>query len=324
MGNYESLASRIADREVILLDGAIGTQLQSMGVPMNPHAWAGTALERHPFTVRRMHEDYIRAGVDVITTNTYPTARHNLELLGLGDLTRELNLRAVMLAQDARDKVAGDRPVVIAGAVSNYGLMTGAEPGWRDFPYFAHRPVHSESQAMDYLREQAHILADAGVDLLIAEPTGSSVQRRWVIEACVSTGLPVWMGFKCRVDGEDAGVKVGYRSEEPLVEEFDRLCALGGSVVSIFHSSVVATDAALPLVRERWSGPVAVYPEADRDDYVQTVRDGTKPTPITVEEFVDKTLSWVNDGVQIVGGCCGIELEYIRALREALPRRLPE
>lgn len=324
MSNYETLAKRIEDREIILLDGAIGTQLQSMGVPMNPRAWAGTALEHHPFTVRRMHENYINAGVDVITTNTYPTARHNLEPLGLGDLTMELNLRAVMLAQDARDKAAGDRPVAIAGAVSNYGLMTGAEPGWKDYPYFAHRAEHSEHQAIENLREQAHILAEAGVDLLIAEPTGSSLQRRWVIEACVSTGLPVWMGFKCRVDDEDGQVKVGYRSEEPFTQEFERLSALGGSVVSIFHSSVAATDAALPLARERWSGPIAVYPEADRTDYVAAVRDQTQPTPITIEEFVERTLSWIDEGAQIVGGCCGIEIEYIRALREALPKRLPE
>ena len=324
MSNYDTLVKRIEDREVILLDGAIGTQLQSMGVPMNPRAWAGTALERHPYTVRRMHENYIRAGVDVITTNTYPTARHNLEPLGLGDLTMELNLRAVMLAQDARDKVAGDRPVVIAGAVSNYGLMTGAEPGWRDYPYFAHRPEHSESQARENLREQAQILADAGVDLLIAEPTGSSLQRQWVIEACVSTGLPVWMGFKCRVDGELGEVKVGYRSEEPFLQEFERLCALGGSAVSIFHSSVAATDAALSLVREHWAGPIAVYPEAERRDYVEAFRDETQPTPITPEEFVDKTLAWIDRGAQIVGGCCGIEIEYIRALRKALPARLPD
>ncbi len=322
MDNYTALAKRIDEGEVILLDGAIGTQLQKMGVPMDPRAWAGTALRDHPFTVRRMHENYIRAGVDIITTNTYPTARHNLEPIGLADCTTELNLRAVMLAQDARDKAAKDRPVSIAGSVSNYGLMTGAEPGWRDYPYFAHRAEHSERQVVANLREQAEILAEAGVDFLIAEPTGSSTQRRWVIEACLSTGLPVWMGFKCRLDPADDAVKVGYRSDDLFSQELESLSALGGGVVSVFHSSVAATDAALPLVRSSWSGPIAVYPEADRHDYVATYRDETQPTQITPDEFVDKALSWVNGGVQIVGGCCGIEIEYIRALREALPTHM--
>ena len=57
MSEYPGLKSRIDDREVIILDGAIGTQLQSMGVPMNQTAWASAALETHPFTVRRMHEN---------------------------------------------------------------------------------------------------------------------------------------------------------------------------------------------------------------------------------------------------------------------------
>ena len=128
MSGYESLAKKFADKEVVILDGAVGTQLQAMGVPMNTFAWAAEALHSHPFTVRRMHEDYIRAGCDVITVNTYASARHNLEPLGQADLTRELNLRAVMLADDARERAGKDRPVWIAGSVSNFGLAVGAEP----------------------------------------------------------------------------------------------------------------------------------------------------------------------------------------------------
>ena len=66
---------------------------------MSNRAWAGIALKDYPFTVRRMHENYIKAGIDVITVNTYASARHNLEPLGLADMTVELNLRAVMLAR---------------------------------------------------------------------------------------------------------------------------------------------------------------------------------------------------------------------------------
>ena len=57
MTDYANLRLRLEDREVILLDGAIGTQLQSMGVPMDNNAWCALALETHPFTVRRMHEN---------------------------------------------------------------------------------------------------------------------------------------------------------------------------------------------------------------------------------------------------------------------------
>jgi len=92
MSDYKTLEGRLAGKEVVILDGAVGTQLQKMGVPMSSLAWAATALQTHPYTVRLMHENYIRAGVDIITVNSYSAARHNLVPLGLGDMTRELNL----------------------------------------------------------------------------------------------------------------------------------------------------------------------------------------------------------------------------------------
>ena len=199
MSEYTNLERRMAGREVILLDGAIGTRIQTMGVPMSGLAWAAAALESHPFTVRRMHEQYIAAGVDIITANTYSSARHNLEPLGLGDKVVELNLRAVMLAQDARDKMAKDRPVLIAGSVSNYGLRAGSEGD-----YVRRRSETSDAQARANLRQQAEVLAEAGVDFLLAEATGGNTHRKWVVDACLATGLPVWPGFKVRCDdGED-------------------------------------------------------------------------------------------------------------------------
>ena len=122
MTHYKQLAERVNRGEVIILDGAIGTQLQEMGLPIYHTAWAATALNTHPATVQVMHEQYIKAGVDIITTNTYASARHNLEPLGLGELTGELNRRAVLLAREARDKMAHERPVVIAGSISNFGM----------------------------------------------------------------------------------------------------------------------------------------------------------------------------------------------------------
>ena len=323
MSDYAALVQRIENREVILLDGAVGTQLQKMGVPLSDRAWAGIALKDYTYTVRRMHEDYIRAGVDIITTNTYPSARHNLEPIGLAEMTAELNLRGVMLAQEARDRCAKERPVYIAGSVSNFGLLAGAEDGWQDLYYFKNHAELTDRQAMNNLREQAEILAEGGVDFLLAEATGSSEQRRWVIEACLSTGLPVWMGFKSRlVEGEDE-VQVGYTSSESFEAQFEDLAALGGSVVSVFHSTIEATNATLPLVQAGWSGPICIYPEADRRDYVDTYRNPNEETAISPEDFVAQAKEWVDQGVQIIGGCCGIELEFIEPLRDALPTHLP-
>ena len=176
---------------------------------------------------------------------------------------------------------------------------------------------------MNNLREQAEILAGGGVDFLLAEATGSSEQRRWVIEACLSTGLPVWMGFKTRLEEGEDTVKVGYTSTESFEDQFADLAALGGTVVNVFHSTIDATNATLPLVQSKWTGPIGIYPEADRHDYVDTYRNPKEETQVTPEEFVVQAQEWVSEGVQIIGGCCGIELEFIEPLRDALPTHLP-
>ena len=318
MCDYGNLERRMADREVIVLDGAIGSRLQSMGVPMSGFAWAATALASHPFTVRRMHEQYIEAGADIITTNTYASARHNLEPVGLGDQVAELNLRAVMLAQDARDKAARDRPVLIAGSVSNFGLRVACEGD-----YERRRSETSEAQAQANLRQQAEMLAEAGVEFLLAESSGGNIHRKWVVEACVATGLPVWPGFKVRFDDGEDIPRLGYDSPQTIEEGFDEVVALGGSVACVFHSPIAATDAAIEVVRAKWQGPICVYPEAERKDYVATYRNDKVETPVTPDEFVTWATGCVAAGVQIVGGCCGIEIDHMRPLRDALPTHLP-
>ena len=105
------LRQRLDRGEVIVLDGAMGTELERRGVPMDDAAWSAAALITHPDTVREVHEDYIRAGADVIITNTFATARHVLEPAEMGGQFRELNTRAVTLAKQARENAA-DRPVL--------------------------------------------------------------------------------------------------------------------------------------------------------------------------------------------------------------------
>ena len=318
MSDYRELHDRIDAGEVLLLDGAVGTELQTLGVSIGVGAWAGTAQHTHPDTVRFMHERYIRAGVDIVTTNTYSTARHCLERTGLGELTRELNLRAVVLAEEARARAANGRPVFIAGSVSNYGIMTGGEAlperleaGWSALDEDTYRAN---------LHEQARLLAESGVDLLLAESTGATEHRRWVVEACRATGLPVWPGFKAHV-GEDGALNTGHTSNEPFADGVDAVLPLGGEVMSIFHTTVDVTGECLPVLKEKWPGPIAVYPDADRTDYVDPQADEAVRNRDTPADFAAHARRWVEQGAQIVGGCCGFGLEYIEPLRDALPER---
>src|SRR5215211_937560 len=108
---------RLDAGEIVILDGAMGTELQRRGVPMDDVAWDAAALATHPDVVREVHEDYIEAAADVITTNTFATARHVLQPAGLGHHFRSLNTRPVTLAREARENVA-QGSVSIPGAIS--------------------------------------------------------------------------------------------------------------------------------------------------------------------------------------------------------------
>ena len=95
-----SLQQRLEQRRPVVLDGAISTELERRGVPMSESAWSGAAADTHPDIVRTLHADYIRAGAEVITTNTYATVSQRLEeTAGLGDRCVELLRLAGRLAR---------------------------------------------------------------------------------------------------------------------------------------------------------------------------------------------------------------------------------
>ena len=305
---YEWLQERLDNGEVILLDGAIGTELQRRDVPMDDDIWCVSALKTHPDTVRTLHEDYIRAGVDVITTNTFCSGRFALEITGLGDETAGLNRLAVDLARQARDKVA-DRDVAIAGSIAPYG--PGGVP---------QRKPSIEKLENDY-REQAQIMADAGVDLIALEMLSDVEQAELAIRAALSSGLPVWLGFTCRVPEGSSEVLFVHRHETATFEEGLRsLVAMGGSALTIIHADVSETPPGLEVAKRVWQGPLGAYAESG---YFENP-NWQFVNVISPEDYAAEAVKWVSMGTQIVGGCCGIGLEHIRVLRERLPDRIPD
>lgn len=319
---YKQLKNRIDQGDVILLDGAVGTQLQAMQVPMDNTAWAAAALHTHPDTVRLMHSLYLNCNVDIVTTNTYSSARHNLEPLGLGGATCELNYRAVNLAQQAIERCGHGRAITLAGSISNFGLVLGGEEIRSLHRHARPRSVITEEQARENLREQAVCLAEAGVDFLLLESTGSMTHRHWLVEECGHAGLPMWLGFRCRLDEGDETPRVGFSSADSLADGVAAFDGAGLDGIALFHSTIAATDAGIDAIRSVWSGPLAAYPESDRSDYTLPQRDDSVTSNVTPDEFPAIASRWIEQGVQVIGGCCGINLEYMENLKSKLPTRV--
>ena len=126
-GAIASILERLAADEILLLDGAVGTEIQRRGAPMSGVDWAATAIDSHPNVVRAVHEDYIRAGADIITANTFSTRRDLLEPSGKGGRAHEINIKAVALAREARERVDVDRPIWIAGSIWPKGRFEGGD-----------------------------------------------------------------------------------------------------------------------------------------------------------------------------------------------------
>ncbi len=317
------LDDKLESGATIVLDGATGTEISRLGGEMNSAAWCAVANKTHPQVVRQVHEEYIRAGADVVTANTFATCRHVLAGAGLADETVAINRRAVELALEARDSVGPARPVAVAGSMST--MFAWKEGNIRPDPAL----LPSRDEETGNFIEVAETLASAGADLLIMEMMLDIDRAMRCVEAAVSTGLPVWVGISCMA--RDDGSLVGWDSSSealkmenqvhsrpegaPLPEIIDALVATGCDVYGIMHTSIDATGPALDCLFDRWSGPVMAYPETVHID-VPSQQAGITFTP---DQFAENCLEWLGKGVQIIGGCCGTTIEHIRFLVERLP-----
>jgi S-methylmethionine-dependent homocysteine/selenocysteine methylase len=282
---------------VIVLDGGMGSEIQARGVPMDGEAWSAVANISDAEVVRAIHEDYIRAGAEVVIANTFPAGAGALAAAGLEERLGEINQAAVRLAREARERT-GEPGVAVAGSLSDMALSGLVSPGDGSMP------------AVEAFRVQAAALAEAGVDLLVLEMMRSEAVAEPALQAAAETGLPVWFGVPIGGTGA-AGelVTIGGADVSRLLE----LAWGRAEAVMIMHTDIDVAARALPIVKHSWPGPVGAYPH---------VGDWTPPnwvfSDISPQAFADKLAPWVHDGAQVLGGCCGIGPAHIAALRKAL------
>jgi len=295
------LHARIAAGDLVLLDGGTGTELERRGVAMNERVWCGDATLGHADVLREIHQDYIRAGAQVIITNTFATARHTLEPVGFGADVERANRLAVEVALQARERVA-EHEVAVAGSMSDF-MTDRSNPDWR----------RDERLRATY-REQAEILAGAGVDLLAMEMMQEPEIAIPAIEAAVDTGLPVWVGCSCRRAADGGRLVLFDFPDRDFRELLDAIARLPVGVIGIMHSEVPDVMQGIEMLRERWSGPLAVYPESG----YFTMPHWQFVDIIAPDDLVSEARAWRDAGVQLIGGCCGVGPEHIKALNAAL------
>ena len=301
--SYRMVKDKLDNGEIVLLDGGTGSEIERLGVEMNDLAWCGIAHMEQPEVVRQVHERYIRVGADIIIANTFGTAPHVLKRLGLEDQVAGINQTAVRLALEARDNAGKD--VCVAASVSS-------------MPAFDEFVVPRTAEARSGFVRQAELLAEAGAELIIAEMMRDVEISDMVISAARATGLPVWTGFSASRD--EAGSLINYESPVrddavmPFRQMAQEVLSMGCDAAGVMHSSVNDTGPALTELNELWNGPMFAYAESGH-----FVPPSWKfEDIISPLDYLGYVRQWMEQGVQIVGGCCGMGPEHIRVLNENL------
>jgi len=288
----------------ILLDGGMGRELKSRGVDVMTAIWAANGLIMAPDTVRQIHQDFIAAGADIITTNTYGIIRSNLAIEGLEDRFEELNVLACTLAKQARQN--SEASVLIAGSLPP---LAGS-----------YRPdlVGEIEDLLPLYMEQAELLAPY-VDLIICETMSSAAEGRSAALAACQTGKPVWVAWTLHEDRTG-----NLRSDETisLAAEFLSDLPITGYLVNCCAPESITK--ALPQLVATGADYVGGYANTFQPIPEDWRLDGDKQTdgaldlrsdldPDSYADYVDR---WLQEGANVVGGCCGTRPAHIAKINE--------
>lgn len=278
----------------LILDGATGTELNRRGVDTGLPLWSANALmnDRDAKILQQIHEDYLRAGADIITTNTFRTHRRALVPSGSASRARELTHRAVEIARAAITNVSSDRPRFVAGSISTLEDC--------------YRPdlVPADDELLDEHSDRIIDLIECGVDLILVETINSIREAVIITRLAAATGTPVVVSFVCDRDGK-------ILSGETLTAAASQLLPLGISAIGV--NCGPTPDLAKPLAElQAFCGddfPLIAYGNIGyADDEVGWVNtDSENP-----KAYCDHATHWP---AKIIGGCCGTTPDHISSLR---------
>ncbi len=277
------------------LAGAIGTEIQRRGFPTTLPLWSARVLFDRPELLTDIYRDYIRAGADIITTNTFRTQRRTLAKVGLGYETERINRLAVHLAVSARDTDKNDRPVYVAGC------MTTLED--------CYRPdlVPSSAVCVVEHREQANILAQTRIDFFLLETFNTIAEAEIAADAVTKTGKPFVVSFTVRPDGNILNGDT-WPDAVARLEQFSPLAILVNCV-----PPATATHALQLLAPNAKSKniPFGVYANGEG---VAGGNEGWdfSQSGSSIDAYAEACEKWHGFGATIIGGCCGTTPEYTK------------
>ncbi len=305
------LTAALERHTVLILDGALATELEQRGCDLNDPLWSARVLIEQPELIEQVHADYFAAGADIAITASYQASFAGFAARGINDeAATALLQRSVELARRARDRfvaagLPADRPQpLVAASIGPYGAYLHDGSEYRgDYRL-------SEDELIAWHRPRLAALAAAGPDLLACETIPTLREARALARLLSEfPQLSAWISFTAR-DGlhTSRGEPIAACAAE--LADFPQIAALGINCSAPRHlPSLIAQ------IRGACNLPVVVYPNSGEAwDAANHCWFGSSDSG----DFAALACSWQQAGAQLIGGCCRTGPQHIRALAAAL------
>lgn len=306
------IAAALQSFPVLVLDGAMGTELAARGADLNDPLWSARVLAHQPELVRAVHADYYAAGADVAITASYQATFEGFAVLGWSSQQAADVMRlSVRLAVEARDAFWSEsqhrqgrpRPLV-AASVGPYGAYLADGSEYRgDYGL-------SVADLVDFHRPRWAVLADAGADVLACETVPTLTEARAFLRLLDEfPQVWAWISFSARDKlhtnhGESVAACAAEIGAHPRVVAVGVNCTPPQYIEGLVRQMRAATDV-----------PVLVYPNSgEQYDPVSKSWHGEG----ACEAFAQDAVCWYRAGARLIGGCCRTTPAHIRRVSQAL------
>ena len=299
------------ERDVpLILDGGLATQLEAQGCDIGNALWSASLLQSDPEAIVEAMCAYLDAGAECIATASYQASREGFANVGLsGDEADALMLLSVDLAERARDDYLAANPGVdftplVAASIGPYGAML------HDGSEYKGNYGESADTLRDFHASRLQLFDGSNADVLAVETIPSVVEARVLAKLLADCNLPAWISFSCKdeahlVDGTPIAEVAGLFRNHPTVVAVGINCTPPQFAPELIRK----IRAAVP------DKVVAAYPNSGE---TYSAEDKAWFGTVTPGDCASAARTWIDAGAKIVGGCCRMGPEHIRAMRSAL------
>ena len=298
----------LKNHKIIILDGALATELEKRGCNINDSLWSAKILAENPEVIKQVHYDYFNSGADCAITSSYQATVEGFTKRGFSDLeARELIKKSVEIALEARNEFWEDlnnkenRPYpLVAASIGPYGayLADGSE-------YRGDYKV-TEKELMDFHRERIKILVQSGADILACETIPSFMEAKVIAKLLEEfKDVYCWISFSCKNNSQISdGTLISDCAK--LLDSYEQVAAIGLNCTAPKYVSSLINE-----IKNNTKKPIVVYPNSGEEYHADLkVWSGHSEGKC----YGSDAKVWYGNGASLIGGCCRTTPEDIKEI----------